>query len=62
MTVTEQLISFIIYFQGQLLKLLNLHDTCGVHNLHGLPGILGGLLSILMAAIANEEDYGGKDK
>jgi ammonium transporter Rh len=23
-------------------------DTCGVHNLHGLPGLLGGLLAILV--------------
>ncbi|XP_031203710.1 ammonium transporter Rh type A [Mastomys coucha] len=26
---------------------LMIHDTCGVHNLHGLPGVLGGLVSIV---------------
>ncbi|KFQ26469.1 Ammonium transporter Rh type A, partial [Merops nubicus] len=33
---------------------LNIQDTCGVHNLHGLPGILGGIASIVVAAI-NED-------
>ena len=37
---------------------LNLHDSCGVNNLHGIPGILGGVLSIGMAALAKEEHYG----
>ncbi|KAL1771644.1 ammonium transporter Rh type A [Sigmodon hispidus] len=27
---------------------LKIKDTCGVHNLHGLPGVFGGLASILM--------------
>jgi hypothetical protein len=29
----------------------NIHDTCGVHNLHGLPGLLGGVCSVILAAI-----------
>ncbi|NWS97560.1 RHAG protein, partial [Mionectes macconnelli] len=34
---------------------LNIQDTCGVHNLHGLPGILGGIAGIIVTAITGEE-------
>ncbi|XP_006025736.1 ammonium transporter Rh type A [Alligator sinensis] len=33
---------------------LKIQDTCGVHNLHGLPGLLGGIASIIAAAIKVE--------
>ncbi|NXQ19930.1 RHAG protein, partial [Peucedramus taeniatus] len=33
---------------------LKIQDTCGVHNLHGLPGILGGIAGIVMTAIKME--------
>ena len=44
--------------QGVLQDLFNLHDSCGVNNLHGIPGLIGTVLSIIMAATANEEQYG----
>lgn len=44
--------------QGSLLEKLKLHDSCGVLNLHGGPGVFSGLFSILMCAIATEEVYG----
>ncbi|XP_028653284.1 ammonium transporter Rh type A [Erpetoichthys calabaricus] len=30
---------------------LGIQDTCGVHNLHGMPGVLGGMAGIVAAAI-----------
>uniref|UniRef100_A0AC35FTM8 Ammonium transporter AmtB-like domain-containing protein n=1 Tax=Panagrolaimus sp. PS1159 TaxID=55785 RepID=A0AC35FTM8_9BILA len=37
---------------------LHLSDTCGVHNLHGLPGLLAGALSVFFALWYNPADYG----
>jgi len=32
-------------------------DTCGVNNLHGMPSVLGGLISVIMAGIATYDMY-----
>jgi len=45
------------YVQPFLLEKLKVHDTCGVHNLHGLPGLLGSLLSILMVRVTSPHMY-----
>ncbi|XP_069798573.1 uncharacterized protein [Narcine bancroftii] len=37
---------------------LKIQDTCGVHNLHGMPGILGGVVGAITASLATEEVYG----
>ena len=35
-------------------------DTCGVHNLHGLPGVFSGIASAIAAAVASERDEPGR--
>ncbi|RNA27197.1 ammonium transporter Rh type B-like [Brachionus plicatilis] len=35
------------------------HDTCGVNNLHGMPGLLSGIASAIVAATATRENYNG---
>lgn len=37
---------------------MSVHDTCGVHNLHGMPGVLAGLVGVVAASLASSEDYG----
>ena len=32
---------------------ISLHDTCGVHNLHGMPGIMGGIIGALSASLSD---------
>lgn len=37
-------------FIKNILQRARVHDTCGVNNLHGMPGILAGLFGIILAA------------
>jgi ammonium transporter Rh len=41
-----------------LYERLGIHDTCGVNNLHGLPGIAGGIIGGITAACAPDMVYG----
>jgi len=45
------------YIGPFLKEKLNILDTCGVNNLHGMPGLFGGLLSVLMAGLASPSSY-----
>lgn len=38
------------YLSEFLRHKINLHDTCGVLNLHGMPGLIGGFVSAIVAA------------
>uniref|UniRef100_A0A7S2F9Z0 Ammonium transporter AmtB-like domain-containing protein n=1 Tax=Florenciella parvula TaxID=236787 RepID=A0A7S2F9Z0_9STRA len=45
------------YVQSALEK-AGLHDTCGVHNLHGLPSVVGGLVSVFIPLAISDSDRG----
>ena len=47
-----------VYLTPYLEKKYNIHDTCGVHNLHGLPGVLGGLSGVITSRVVADELYG----
>jgi len=47
-----------MFLQPYLLKKIGLHDTCGIHNLHGMPGIIGGIGGVISSAKANAIEYG----
>jgi ammonium transporter Rh len=40
---------------NKISSILPFHDTCGVHNLHGIPGVLGGLAAVIMAWVMNDK-------
>lgn len=37
---------------------LRIQDTCGIHNLHGIPGIIGGIVGAVAAAYSSPDIYG----
>lgn len=46
------------YAVPKLRRRFKIHDTRGVQAAHGIPGILSGIASVLVAILANEEKYG----
>lgn len=48
------------YLGPLLRRKIGLKDTCGVHNLHGIPGLIGGVGSIIAARTASREAYGNE--
>ena len=47
-----------VYLTPWLDKKCGIHDTCGVHNLHGLPGVIGGLSGVVTSLLASDSLYG----
>merc|ERR1711898_28618 len=48
-----------VYMSPHLEKKYGLHDTCGGHNLHGMPGILGAIGGAISAALAGDSHVVG---
>ncbi|XP_078283536.1 ammonium transporter Rh type C-like 2 [Rhinoraja longicauda] len=46
-----------IYLSPLLEKHLHIQDTCGVHNLHAMPGLIGAIVGAVTAAAATEGVY-----
>ena len=49
-----------MFAQGKLFDKMKLHDTCGINNLHGMPGIISALASVILCGIATEDMYGAR--
>ncbi|MBN3308927.1 RHCG1 protein, partial [Amia calva] len=46
-----------IYITPFLESKLHIQDTCGIHNLHAMPGFIGGVVGAITAAAATESVY-----
>jgi ammonium transporter Rh len=45
-----------IFIQSRIEALLSIYDTCGVFNLHGIPGFIGGITSVITVAVYNQDN------
>lgn len=45
--------------QPRIQKYIKIVDTCGVHNLHGMPGLLGGIIAIFVVPNVAEAQVSG---
>lgn len=47
-----------VYLTPLLERKWRLHDTAGVNNLHGMPGLIGGIAGVVAAATSSSQEYG----
>jgi ammonium transporter Rh len=47
------------FLQPWLEEKIGLRDTCGVHNLHGMPSVFGAICAVIVARAATHDDYRG---
>ncbi|XP_041853922.1 ammonium transporter Rh type C-like 2 [Melanotaenia boesemani] len=47
-----------IYISPFMEKYMKIQDTCGIHNLHAMPGVIGGIVGAVTAAAASDSVYG----
>jgi len=47
--------------QGFLERKIGIQDTCGIMNLHGMPGILGGIAGTIAVAASKSKEQTGLD-
>jgi len=48
------------YLSDWIDEKLGVADTCGVHNLHGMPGVFAAIVSAIVIAAGGADIYGGK--
>lgn len=45
------------YLSPLITSKLRIHDTCGVHNLHGMPAVISAIFSAIYACLATKDNY-----
>ena len=48
------------FLQPLMDRVIRLNDTCGVNNLHGMPGLLAAIVGIVATAFAKDDVYGNR--
>lgn len=55
--MSTQTIIYLYFKQPIIFSKIRISDTCGVHNLHGMPAVLSAIFSAIYAALATEAVY-----